>query len=87
MKEIEKMNFWFITGSQDLYGEETLLQVKENSLQVVNRLNETSLPYQIIWKPIVKSSNGIFPLFKKLIMIPCVQASFAGCILFSCKCG
>ena len=60
MKEIEKMNFWFITGSQDLYGEETLLQVKENSLQVVNRLNETSLPYQIIWKPIVKALTVFF---------------------------
>lgn len=65
MKEIEKMNFWFITGSQDLYGEETLLQVKENSLQVVNRLNETSLPYQIIWKPIVKSSDGIFSVIQE----------------------
>ena len=32
---LKDYNFWFVTGSQSLYGEETLRQVDENSKQIV----------------------------------------------------
>lgn len=41
--------FWFLTGSQDLYGEETLRQVEEQSRQVVARLDGAGdLPAHVV---------------------------------------
>jgi L-arabinose isomerase len=39
MHELGNFEIWFITGSQHLYGPETLDQVAENSRQVVAGLN------------------------------------------------
>ena len=51
---------WFLTGSQDLYGEETLTQVAEQSKAVVDQLNGSGdLPIKIVWKPTVKDSDSI----------------------------
>ncbi|MDH5382302.1 MAG: L-arabinose isomerase, partial [Cyclobacteriaceae bacterium] len=59
MKEI-----WFITGSQHLYGEETLRSVSRNSVQIVTGLNESSyIPVQIICKEIVTTPDSITKLF------------------------
>ena len=35
MIDLKKFEVWFITGSQDLYGEETLKLVAEHSQQIV----------------------------------------------------
>lgn len=48
---------WFVTGSQNLYGEDTLRQVAEQSQQVVARLD--GLPVTIEWKPVLKDSDAI----------------------------
>lgn len=51
---------WFLTGSQDLYGEETLRQVAEQSQQVAATLSAASeIPVTIEWKPVLKSSDAI----------------------------
>jgi L-arabinose isomerase len=50
----------FITGSQDLYGEETLRQVAENSKAMVQELNRSELlAVDIVWKPVVLTAGGI----------------------------
>ena len=41
MIETKKYQFWFATGSQDLYGEETLVQVAEHSRAIVEELNRS----------------------------------------------
>ena len=33
--DISQKEIWFVTGSQDLYGEETLKQVAKNSEEIV----------------------------------------------------
>ncbi|MBN9215540.1 MAG: L-arabinose isomerase [Microbacterium sp. SCN 70-200] len=48
---------WFVTGSQNLYGEETLRQVAEQSQQVVAGL--AGLPVTVEWKPVLKDSDSI----------------------------
>ena len=48
---------WFVTGSQSLYGEETLRQVAEQSRTVAQGLGE--LPVKVVWKPVVTDSEGI----------------------------
>lgn len=60
MIDISQKEVWFITGSQHLYGEETLKKVAENSQNIVKGLNDSShLPIKIIWKPTVKTPSEI----------------------------
>ena len=50
----------FLTGSQNLYGEETLRQVAEQSQAVAAALAESSgIPVTVTWKPVLKSSDAI----------------------------
>lgn len=51
---------WFLTGSQDLYGEETLRQVAEQSQAIARELDDSSdVPVSIVWKPVLKDSASI----------------------------
>jgi L-arabinose isomerase len=51
---------WFLTGSQDLYGPETLAQVAEQSRQIARSLEESSdIPVTVLWKPVLKDSTSI----------------------------
>jgi L-arabinose isomerase len=52
--------FWFVTGSQDLYGPATLEQVAKDSQAIVEGLNKAkALPYNLVWKPTVLTAEGI----------------------------
>jgi L-arabinose isomerase len=51
---------WFLTGSQDLYGDETLRQVDDQSRAVVELLAAASdIPVTVEWKPVLTSSDAI----------------------------
>ncbi|HQY34496.1 L-arabinose isomerase [Actinotalea sp.] len=51
---------WFLTGSQSLYGEETLRQVAEQSQEVARVLDEAGdVPVRIVWKPVLKDTESI----------------------------
>ncbi|WP_037572479.1 L-arabinose isomerase [Spirochaeta cellobiosiphila] len=57
---ISNKKIWFITGSQDLYGEDTLKEVARHSKQMVGELNESAnLPVELLWRPTVLTSEGI----------------------------
>lgn len=49
----ERLQVWFLTGSIDLYGEETLRQVQNQSQQVLTSLKRQGLPIDIVWKPVL----------------------------------
>jgi len=58
--DLKTKTVWFLTGSQDLYGEETLRQVAEQSQAVARVLEESAeVPVNIEWKPVLKSSHAI----------------------------
>ena len=60
MTDFKQKEIWFITGSQHLYGEETLKQVAANSAEIVKGLNASShLPLTIVHKDTVKTPDGI----------------------------
>jgi L-arabinose isomerase len=60
MIEFDQYEVWFITGSQTLYGDETLRQVSEHSQEIVKFLNASqNLPIRIVNKPTVKSAEEI----------------------------
>lgn len=51
---------WFLTGSQDLYGPETLEQVAVQSKDVVAKISQgLGAPAEIIWKPTLKNTSDI----------------------------
>lgn len=51
---------WFITGSQHLYGEETLRQVAEHSRAIVESLNRSGeIALEIVWQPTVTTQAEI----------------------------
>ncbi|WP_410504779.1 L-arabinose isomerase [Maribacter sp. ACAM166] len=51
---------WFVTGSQNLYGPETLKQVVENSQEIVRGFNfSNDIPVNIVYKPTVKTPTEI----------------------------
>jgi L-arabinose isomerase len=61
MINLKKFEVWFITGSQHLYGDETLKQVAENSKTIASYLNEVDqIPVTVVYKPTVKSAEEIF---------------------------
>ncbi|WP_316777194.1 L-arabinose isomerase [Pedobacter antarcticus] len=58
---LKQSEAWFITGSQHLYGEETLRQVAEHSMKIAAALNDTSeVPVKIVFKPTVKTHEEIY---------------------------
>ncbi|MGY1828090.1 L-arabinose isomerase [Blastococcus sp. SYSU DS0541] len=51
---------WFLTGSQGLYGDETLQQVAEQSRRVAAALDEAAeVPVRVVWKPVLTDADAI----------------------------
>ncbi|MEV6368519.1 L-arabinose isomerase [Micromonospora musae] len=51
---------WFLTGSQGLYGPETLQQVAAQSQQIAAQLDaDPAIPARVVWKPVLTSSAEI----------------------------
>jgi L-arabinose isomerase len=65
MINIEEKEIWFVTGSQHLYGEETLKQVAKNSAAIVDGFNGSEkIPLKIVHKDTVKTPNEITDLLQ-----------------------
>ncbi len=63
MEFIKNLSVWFVTGSQHLYGEETLKQVAIDAKAIAEGLNEAvGFPVTIEWKPTVKTPDEIYQL-------------------------
>ena len=61
MINLKEYEVWFITGSQHLYGEETLKQVASHSQQIAKGLDAAKqIPVKVIFKPTVKSPEEIY---------------------------
>jgi len=65
MINLKKNDVWFVTGSQHLYGPETLKQVALHSQEIVKTYNALgTIPVNIIFKPTVKTPDEIHRLCK-----------------------
>ena len=57
---LDAYEVWFLTGSQNLYGEETLKQVAEQSQEIARALGASpDVPVRIVWKPVLKDAESI----------------------------
>ena len=55
---LDSYEVWFLTGSQHLYGPETLAQVASQSSGIASELSE-SVPVRVVWKPVLTDSDAI----------------------------
>ncbi len=60
MIDFSALEIWFITGSQDLYGEETLKQAAAHTAEIASHLNSGPIPVLVVNKPIVRNAEEIF---------------------------
>lgn len=62
-KKYNKSEVWFVTGSQHLYGAETLKQVAIDSAIIAKALDSSSeIAAKVIFKPVLTTSDSIFDL-------------------------
>ena len=59
-----KYNFWFVVGSQFLYGEEVLVTVEKRAKEMAEELSK-HLPYHLIYKVTAKTNKEISDIVKE----------------------
>ena len=59
-KALGDREVWFLTGSQELYGEEVLRQVEEHAREIAGALDsEAAIPVRVAHRPVVKNAESI----------------------------
>lgn len=67
MLNIGEKEFWFVVGSQHLYGEEALREVKKHVQEMVDELNENGqLPYPIRLQELAVTADTITKIMKEV---------------------
>ncbi len=57
---LDGLEVWFLTGSQGLYGEQTLRQVAEQSRAIAGTLAESAgMPVRVVWQPALTTPDAI----------------------------
>jgi L-arabinose isomerase len=63
MFESKNHEVWFVTGSQHLYGPETLKQVADDSRQIASALDKsTKISQKVVFKPVLTTPDSIYEL-------------------------
>lgn len=63
MKDLKSLEVWFVTGSQHLYGEETLKQVADHAEQIARSFNSAeAISVSVVFKPTVKTPGEIYAI-------------------------
>ncbi|NND33319.1 MAG: L-arabinose isomerase [Saprospiraceae bacterium] len=63
MKNFEELEIWFVTGSQHLYGDDTLAEVAAHSRKIARSLHRSDeVPIKIKFKAVLTSSDMIYNL-------------------------
>jgi len=60
MNDLKSWQIWFVTGSQHLYGPETLELVAQDAKVIADQLNQSAhIPVTVVFKPVVKTAEEI----------------------------
>ena len=71
MIDLKKYEVWFVTGSQHLYGEETLRQVDDHSQIIAEFLDKAApIPIRVVFKPVVKTPDEIYAICQEANVAP-----------------
>ena len=84
MIDLKKLEVWFITGSQHLYGPETLKKVAAHSQEIAAALDKSSaIPVRIVFKPVAKTPDEIDALCREANNAPACIGLLTWCHTFS----
>ncbi|HUA38169.1 MAG TPA: L-arabinose isomerase [Candidatus Sulfopaludibacter sp.] len=74
MTDLIRLEIWFLTGSQHLYGAETLKRVAAHSRKISKALNNArAIPVKVVFKPVVKSPEEVLALCEEANQTsPCI---------------
>jgi L-arabinose isomerase len=68
---LKQSEVWFVTGSQNLYGPDTLSQVAENSRTIAATLDRSPrVPCRVVLKPVVKTPEEVLGLLGEASISP-----------------
>jgi L-arabinose isomerase len=60
---LKQLEVWFVTGSQHLYGPETLKQVAIHSQEIARALNDSAaIPLKVVFKPVLTTPDAVTDL-------------------------
>ena len=61
MIDLKEFQVWFLTGSQHLYGEETIKQVAGHAKEIASYLNDSKdISVSVVFKPVLTTGDSIF---------------------------
>ncbi|HTV41799.1 MAG TPA: L-arabinose isomerase [Candidatus Sulfotelmatobacter sp.] len=84
MNDLKQLEVWFVTGSQRLYGTETLRRVAKHSGKIAGALNNSpEIPVQVAFKPVVKAPEEVSALFDEANQAPRCIGVVTWCHTFS----
>jgi L-arabinose isomerase len=84
MQDLKQKEVWFVTGSQHLYGDETLRQVAEHARTIANALSASKeIPVRVVYKPVLTTSEAIAKLFQEAALEPACVGLIAWMHTFS----
>ncbi len=60
MIDLKQWEIWFVTGSQHLYGQETLNKVAQHSQEIAQGLGDSAaIPVKVVMKPVLTTADAI----------------------------
>jgi L-arabinose isomerase len=66
MIDLKGLEVWWVTGSQHLYGPETLAQVAANAQEIAGALDQSAaMPVKVVFKPVIKTPAEAMALLQE----------------------
>src|ERR1700677_3285732 len=66
MTDLKKLEVWFVTGSQHLYGDAALTKVDEHSRKIAGGLEQSGkIPVRVVFKSVLTSADAITDLCRE----------------------
>lgn len=63
IQDLKKLEIWFLTGSQHLYGEETLKKVAAHAQNIATSLHHNAqIPVTIVFKPVLTTPDAVYQM-------------------------
>jgi L-arabinose isomerase len=84
MKNLQQLEAWFVTGSQHLYGPETLKQVARDSQEIAVALGAAvAIPVKVVFKPVLTTPDAVTALCEEANTSPKCVGLITWCHTFS----
>jgi L-arabinose isomerase len=84
MIKLKSLEIWFVTGSQHLYGPQTLKAVAQHSQEMAQALNASpAIPVKVVFKPVMVSPDAITQLCQEANNAPKCIGLITWCHTFS----